>query len=274
MKDDSHNDVIAPLVIEDAEVRRLVRCTLSDLAVQAPGRTDGMTRRLERLVNAFVSPDEELRHEMLLQLREYGVPIHSIVDEIIPAVARRMGVLWATDHMTFAHVTLGAGRLQDAVRALGWHDRHRRHPPEDAPVILLIIPRCEHHTLGAFVLADQWRRMGFRVDVAIDKHPRQIADMLHNRNYVMIGITAAGRRTLASARELVDIIRLTQSRVAPIFIGGAILDREIDVLAITGADHVARDARSALRQCGLSTAGRDTPSLVTTGHAGAQDNRR
>jgi methanogenic corrinoid protein MtbC1 len=274
MKDDSYNDVIAPLVIEDAEVRRLVMSTLSDLPVQAPARTDGMTRRLERLVNAFVSPDEDLRHEMLLRLREYGVPIDSILDEIIPAVARRMGALWASDQMTFAHVTFGAGRLQEAVRALEWHDRRRRHPPEDAPVILLIIPRCEHHTLGAFVLADQWRRMGFRVDVAIDQHPSQIAAMLRNSNYVMIGITAAGRRTLASARELVDMIRCTQSRVVPISIGGVILGRDIDVLAITGADHVARDARSALRQCGLSTAGPDTPSLVTTGHAGAQDIRR
>jgi methanogenic corrinoid protein MtbC1 len=274
MKDDSHNDVIAPLVIEDAEVRRLVRCTLSDLAVQAPGRIDGMTRRLERLVHAFVSPDEDLRHEMLLQLREYGVPIHSIVEEIIPAVARRMGVMWATDQMTFAHVTLGVGRLQDAVRALGWHDRQRHDPPDDAPVILLIIPRCEHHMLGAFVLADQWRRMGYRVDVAIDQHPRQIADLVQDRSYVMIGITAAGRRTLASARELVNIIRHTQSRVPPICMGGVILDRDIDVLEMTWADHVARDAGLALRTCGLSTAGPDTPSLGTTGHAGVQHDRR
>ena len=88
--------------------------------------------------------------------------------------------------------------------------------------------------------------------MAVDRHPRQIHEMLRRKPYRMVGITVSGRRTLASAKELVDIIRLTVTRVTPIVIGGAILDKGLDVLALSGADHTARDAVSALRRCGLN----------------------
>ena len=274
MKDDSHNGVIAPLAIEGEEVRRLAQRAIAAISAFGPSHATGMEQRLERLYAAFLSQDEDLRHEMLMRLRQDGVSIRDIIDHVLPAVARLMGERWASDSISFADVTIGTARLQEAVRALGWHDRTRPRLREDAPVILLIIPKPEHHTLGAFVLADQWRRMGFRVDIAIDQHPRQIAQMLRQKRYVMIGITAAGRRTLASARELVDTIRLTISRVTPIFIGGAVLDRDIDVLAITGADHAVNDAASALRKCGVVIQGAVAPTEVTSGHAGAPQSRR
>lgn len=273
MKDISHNKATT-LVTDGAEVRLLAQRAIALLAANGNGRAEGLARRLELLFEAFVSSDEDQRHEMLLKLRQDGVSTDDVIDHFIPAVARLMGERWAGDAISFADVTIGTARLQEAVRALGWHDKSRPRVAETAPVILLIIPRPEHHTLGAFVLADQWRRMGFRVDIAMDQHPRQIAERLRKRRYAMIGMTAAGRRTLASARELVDTIRLTVARATPIFIGGAILDRDIDVLAITGADHTARDAGSALRKCGLVDAGWEAPTLVTTGHAGARHDRR
>ena len=273
MKDDSHNKATT-LVTDGVEVRLLAQRAIAVLAANGSGRHDGLAKRLEHLLEAFVSMDENRRHDMLLRLRQDGVATDDIIDHIIPAVARLLGERWGGDDISFADVTIGTARLQEAVRALGWHDKSRQKVPEHAPVILLIIPRPEHHTLGAFVLADQWRRMGFRVDIAMDQHPRQIVERLRKRRYAMIGITAAGRRTLASARELVDMIHLTVARATPIFIGGAILDRDIDVLAITGADHTARDAGSALRKCGLVDAGWEAPSLVTTGDAGARHDRR
>lgn len=270
----SHSGADAPLKTEGAEVRRPAQSATAAHEAFGAGRGDGDDGRLEQLFGAFLSPDEDLRHDMLFRMRQDGIRIDDIIDRVLPSVARLLGERWASDQISFAHVTIGTARLQEAVRVLGWHDKTRHRLAEDAPVILLVIPRPEHHTLGAFVLADQWRRVGYRVDVAIDLNPRQIAEMLRHRRYVMIGITAAGRRTLASARELVDILRLTIAPVAPIFVGGAILDKDLDVLAITGADHTARDAGEALRVCGLAATGFEDPLMVTIGHAGAHDGRR
>jgi methylmalonyl-CoA mutase cobalamin-binding subunit len=87
----------------------------------------------------------------------------------------------------------------------------------------LIIPRTEEHTLGAFVVADQIRRHGCEVDIAMDVHPRQVAEKVRKTRYHMVGITAAGRRSLASAKELVETIRASVTRVTPIVLGGSVV---------------------------------------------------
>ena len=252
MHNERHSKAAGRQAIEAAEIARLAQRAIAVLAADRPGRSDGLKLRLTQLCDAFIAPEEERRHDMLMRLRQDGVRATEIIGHIVPAVAQEMGERWFTDAISFADVTIGAARLQETVRGLGWHDTGRVAAHTDTPTILLIIPRGEHHTLGAFVLADQIRRRGYRVDVAVDRHPRQIHEMLRRKPYRMVGITVSGRRTLASAKELVDIIRLTVTRVTPIVIGGAILDKGLDVLALSGADHTARDAVSALRRCGLN----------------------
>jgi methanogenic corrinoid protein MtbC1 len=263
MKDDSHMRPVTGMVMEPEEVTRLARRAIAVLAAHGPGRTDGMTRRLVQMSDAFISPDENQRHEVLLRLRQDGVSNEDLVDHLIPAAARLLGERWFADQISFAHVTIGAARLQETVRAVGRHN-----DAESALAILLVVPRSEHHTLGSFVLADQLRRRGYSVDIAVDRHPRQLVEVLRKRRYRMVGITASGRRTLASVKELVDIIRLTVTRVTPVIIGGPVLDKDLDVLALTGADHTARDAVSALMKSGLERAGKRALTMVNSNHAG------
>ena len=244
----------------DEDVRRLARRAISVLASMEPGRNEAVSRRLREFCDAFLSSDEELRHNTLQRIRQEGVTPSNIIDHIVPAAARLMGEMWFADEISFAHVTIGAARLQESVRSLAHRDRIHRSYRDTGSAILLVIPRVEQHTLGTFVLADQLRRLGYAVDVAIDQHPRQLAVTLRQRHYVMVGITVSGRRTLASTTELVDIIRSTVTRVTPIVIGGSVLSSDIDVKAISGADHTAKDAESALLKCGLEVA-REGPLL-------------
>ena len=262
------------------EVRQLAQQAIRVLASQSENRPDVVERRLRMLCDSFLADRDDPRHESLLRLRQDGVHITDIVDHVIPEVARIMGRRWGADEISFADVTIGAARLQETVRALGAKDRswteamhateaRNRHAVSgETREILLIIPRPEHHTLGAFVLSDQFRRLGYRCDIAIDLHPRQIAEKIRRRRYVMVGLTAAGRRTLASARELVDIIRTSVTRVTPIVIGGSVLDLELDARAMSGADHTARDARMALRKCGLAPIAELGQRVAVADHAG------
>jgi methylmalonyl-CoA mutase cobalamin-binding subunit len=124
---------------------------------------------------------------------------------------------------------------------------------------MILVPRAEQHTLGAFIAADQFRRLGFEVDVLVDLHPRQVAFALRKRRYAMIGITVSGRRTLASARELVDIIRTTVRRATPIVVGGSLIGTDQDLKTATGADHMATDVKQAIELSGLSIVELDPP---------------
>lgn len=259
MKDDSHIGPTGRKAMEDAEVAKLARRAIAVLAAGGHGQDDALKARLLTLCDAFLASEEDRRHEVLLRLRQDGLSTDDLIDHIVPATARLMGERWFADEISFADVTIGAARLQEAVRAMARSDV-KSQMADDAPAILFIIPRPEHHTLGTFVAADQCQRLGYSVDVAVDCHPRQVAEMLRKRRYRMVGITASGRRTLASARELVDIIRLTVTRVTPIVVGGSILDTDIDVLKVTGANFIARDIRMALRKSGLDVAAADAPS--------------
>ncbi|ABD53080.1 cobalamin B12-binding domain-containing protein [Jannaschia sp. CCS1] len=278
---DPAKPVAEPAVLVDGDVRELARIALQRLT-QPNGlrvnRSCGLTDRLDDLCEAFLSDSNEDRHIVIHQMRLDGISANEIIDHVIPAVAAVLGQRWADDTLSFVEVTIGSARLQEAVRALIAHELSRDASnihrdtlsagPDrvHTPKVLLLVPRPEHHTLGAFVAADQFRRFGYDVDIAVDQHPKQVAATLRDRRYCMIGISIAGRRTLASTRELVDIIRATVTRVTPIVLGGSLLETDQDLKKATGVDYVARTVRDALELCGLNIVELDPPRELMADH--------
>ncbi len=228
--------------------------------------------RLNLLADAFLADGPEARHALVSRMRKDGMNTPEMIDYIIPEVARILGQRWADDTLSFADVTIGSARLQETVRSLvarelsatvgGLNSTYKRLKTEKARRVLLIIPRPEQHTLGAFVAADQFRRLGFDVDLLVDHHPRQVAFALRKRRYAMIGITIAGRRSLAATRELVDIIRTTATRVTPIVLGGSLVDTDPELKKATGVDHVVTSVAEALELCGLNIVELDPPHMA------------
>ena len=259
------------------QVHRLAHLALRALTTQDVVRSEDLDRRVKVLCAAFLSTSERPRFRSIQRLREDGVPVSEIIDTIIPDVARCLGQRWADDSLSFAEVTIGTARLQEAVRSLsghelGWTVRSldlltRGEEIARTPRVLLIIPRPEDHTLGTFVAADQLRRFGYDVDVSVDQRPSDIAATLNRRRYSMVGISVAGRRALAATRELVDVIRASVTRVTPIVLGGSLLAFDSDLKQATGVDHVAPSPRDALVLCGLAIAVADPPARMVTSHA-------
>lgn len=270
----------------DGEVARLAARAVVLMLRERNRGTEALELRLRLMCDAFLSEREETRHAIMLRLRQEGVTIPDIIDRVLPEVARYMGRRWAADEISFADVTIGTARLQEVARALSRNEariaaRLRAAPEAGLPgsrgQILLIVPRPEHHTLGIFVAADQFRRFGYGVDVAVDRHPRQIVDLVRRSRYDMIGITAAGRRALASARELVETVRASVVRVPPLVLGGSIVvETDIDARALTGVDHVVADAGHALDMCRLSKvetgAAEDAPQVCRESAGGSARN--
>lgn len=281
MADNSKPSKQGPAVLAVEDVHELARLALhrfADPEGERGVRSGDLTDRLGVLCDAVLSDTPEDRHRVMAQMRRNGIAPEDIIDHVIPAIATVLGHRWTDDRVSFVEVTIGTARLQEIVRALvaqevscetnGVRDVNTSADPGrvHTPRVLLVIPRPEHHTLGAFVAADQFRRFGYTVDIAIDQHPKQIAATLRDRRYSMIGISVAGRRTLASSRELVDIIRATVTRVTPIVLGGSLLETDQDLKKATGVDHVARTVRDALELCGLNIVELDPPRTSMADH--------
>ncbi len=202
------------------------------------------------LTDAFLDIDSQARHDMLARIMRRGVSPQQIVDEVIPATARYLGQLWMQDRLSFAEVTIGTARLQETVRSMTAR-RQRADASEAGLNILLVVPPSEDHTLGVFVLAEQFRALGCHVEVSVGKHAVEIGHMVRDTKFDLIGISCGGRRSLSAVRDLVKTIRGSVARKLNIAVGGAVNDLGVDVKAVTGADQACVDAKSALQNANL-----------------------
>lgn len=239
--------------LSDGEVQMLAAKALSVLSSGINGLdVDTPLANLHSLTEAYLDSDERRRHDTLARVMSKGVSAEDIIESIVPDTARYLGELWAHDKLSFADVTIGAARLQETVRTIG--DRSLTpDPAQERPSILLIVPRVEQHTLGIFVLAEQFRRVGVLVHLTLGNNPAEIVRLTRKHRFAMVGISASSRRTLASVRDLVKTIRGGILSVTPIVIGGPVTSLDVDIKALTGADHVTSDVEEALSLCGIVT---------------------
>lgn len=235
------------------EVEVMARQALQVLSSGVRGiAADTPLAQLFALTEAYIDSDEQRRHDTLARVMGNGVSANDMIESVVPDTARYMGELWAHDKLSFADVTIGAARLQETVRVMC--ERHAdTDPAEERPSVLLIVPRAEQHTLGVFVAAEQFRRQGVLVHLTLGNNPSEIVRLARKHRFAMIGISASSRRMLASVRELVKTIKSGLPRVTPIIVGGPITSLDINIKAMTGADHTTSDAAEALSFCGIET---------------------
>lgn len=234
-----------------SEVMHLAERALSILNDGVDGLDDATPfAQLYAMTDAYIDIDSQSRHDILARILRRGVTPDEVIDEVIPATARYMGKLWVHDKLSFADVTIGAARLQETVRAMTVR-RCRSQTAKSAPGILLIVPRGEHHTLGIFVLSEQFRRAGCRVHVVVGSHATEIVQLIRRQVFDIIGISAGGRRNIAPVRDLVKAIRSSVPRRCHIIVGGAVTDLGLDLRAVTGADAVCTSAKDAIISAGI-----------------------
>ncbi len=225
----------------------------------AAEKRNATPRTREEWINrlcAEIMSDSETSHQAVISaLMATGVSSEELIQIYVPAVARRIGEMWVQDKATFVQVTLGAGRLQalfqgDRSPHVGnWLDR-------TVPLgqsILMILPETEDHTLGAFVAADQFRRHGIWVRVAIRLKPPDLLQVVEEGRFSMLGLSVATARSVETAAKLIEILRAGLDHCPPIVIGGKYVMESSDVEARSGATCAVRSVREAIERCGLAT---------------------
>ncbi|MEX0339597.1 MAG: B12-binding domain-containing protein [Arenibacterium sp.] len=212
---------------------------------------------VDHLVDALMSESETSYHAVLSSLIASGVTSKEIYEHYVPDAARRLGQLWVEDRASFVDVTVGAGRLQSLYRdqaeqgERNWLDR-------SIPLgqsILMIIPEGEDHSLGAFVAANQFRRHGIWVRMAIGLNLDELVQLVQNGRFSMLGVTAATLKTLPQVTQMIDHLRSHIKKCPPITVGGLVVSNHDDVASRTGADVAATTVREAIEKCRLASTG-------------------
>ncbi|MEM8774556.1 MAG: cobalamin B12-binding domain-containing protein [Pseudomonadota bacterium] len=214
-----------------------------------------------RLTEALMSEADSSYEMVIASLIANGTSTEEIFQLYVPAAAKLLGELWVNDQASFVDVTIGAARLQTLFRdheantAIRWSDR-------SIPLgqsVLMVIPEYEHHALGAFVTADNLRRHGVWVHMAVGLSERELAKLIRSDRFAMIGISLATKQTLNKTRGLVEFLRRTADSMPPIVIGGRIVEEDRQSVLDTGVDFAVTSAEQAIQECDLASISKALP---------------
>lgn len=226
---------------------------LSVLASRRIGRPAGMSERfLSALQCAACNADATVRDRVVRDMIAARINRYEIADQYIPEIARRLGVAWCEDGMSFAEVTIGVARLQGLLRDLtdNWSVESRMYENGLNSVVLMLAD--EYHTLGPMLVTSQLRRMGASVRLMLGRPSGEIRALLGEQRFDLVLVSVAHVEKLEAAARLVRLVRVSMISPAPVIVGGPAIDVDSNAKEITGADHASSNIREALALCGLT----------------------
>lgn len=246
-----YRDVPRLAAREGTEVTRFATKIMSLVAASRAQVDEGRLTEslLDGLIVAALDGRDARIEAMLATFRRARITDWQLVDDYIPAAARRLGLGWYHDTMSFSEVTVGPARLQALLHNVG-----SGVLADQAPVlpwgptgrtVLFLVPGAEQHTLGALVATNQLRRSGVSVCLRFVGSRGELAHLLAARSFDAAMVSVACREHVALVRNLVQSLRAITS--IPIVVGGAVMVNSDDLISGTGADLVSLDPVAALQ---------------------------
>ncbi|MEL0086350.1 MAG: cobalamin B12-binding domain-containing protein, partial [Paracoccaceae bacterium] len=104
--------------------------------------------------------------------------------------------------------------------------------------ILLVAPAPEQHTLGALVLADQLRRLGFSVKMCLGQPAEDVIKSVFENKFDAILFSASSLEAVEISAQCVNLIRQNYAYQPVVFLGGCILSSPNRVDVPNVFDHV------------------------------------
>ncbi len=256
------------LIPEPETTCKVSRVALQTLGVLArdmrPAARQPLESYLAQMQAAVLNPQRTALDKLILEMRTALIPPAEIAENYVPTVARRLGVCWVQDTLNFRMVSIGSARLQSLLWRLEDHaDDYARATAPDAPKLLVGVPEGCQHTLGATVLVGQLRRRGIGVRFELELAPSLLDNILGTQGYAGVLISASTRESLASLTDLVNVVRLSQPAM-PVFIGGNVLEQDVNIEQMTGADLATSEVDVVLDACRLERT-QDTTLLQDAG---------
>lgn len=234
-----------PVLLE--EVLRHLRGR--DRATPVRSATRTCPRLLVALFDAVLAVDFD-GPDVLRGLLEQGVPVNDLADAYVPAVARKLGCDWAEDRLSFARVTVAAGRLQSLLGRMAQPNDTVRSAHPGAPNVLLVSFEGDAHTLGWKLLGVQLRRRGAAAHALLDVAPDTAADIAEQGGFDLVLVSASRMQVLDQLDRMIAALRARMVAVPPIVLGGIVVDSlddgmvRADIAAMTNCLDTALSCRN------------------------------
>jgi methanogenic corrinoid protein MtbC1 len=179
-----------------------------------------------------------------------GVPLETLLIEILAPAARRLGDRWQDDSADFIAVTMGLWRLQESLQGLGNGRRplaYGRAAGRPGRRVLFVVAPGDTHSFGSVLLEELFRDHGWECRSCRGATAGEIGTELESHMFDLVALSASVSDLAPGLIRLVaDMRRRSCNPDLAVLVGGPVFAAHPGLAARVGADGTAGDARSAL----------------------------
>jgi MerR family transcriptional regulator, light-induced transcriptional regulator len=196
------------------------------------------------LVTLLLGSDSQLATLFMQAQLKRGVPVETLLLELMAPAARVLGEMWESDDCSFVDVTVGLSRMQRMLRLL--------RPEETAPAngisILLASTPGEQHVFGLRMAEELLGRAGWNVRCVTHTSADELASLVFSESFDMIGFSLGGETLLAELTATISKCRAASAnKSVGVLVGGAYVQANPGLAKKVGADFEVSDAKEALQ---------------------------
>lgn len=249
---------VAPQFSEGLPVRRFAMRVVSEVARASDARQQLVDPILLRLVVRYaLDGDTGLLNEIHAVMQQRRFHPTDMMDVYLPQAVQQIGTAWHNDDIDILHASMAFSRIQDVLRELARAWVSDRIGRDSDGRILVVLPNCEQHTLGAMFVTNQLRRKGVSVKVALAASSGKVASLIEEHCFSGVFVSVSNPTSVRPCGALIREFRRGASGKLPVVLGGSLVsaakdDNEMGRIArATGADIVTNDVGQALKHCGI-----------------------
>ncbi|MFF0863998.1 B12-binding domain-containing protein [Nonomuraea sp. NPDC003560] len=212
--------------------------------MSAPGPREEIERCVEALRTAATSGDEYAAIDAARAGLDAGVPLETMLLDVVAVAQARVGLDWAANRLTVAQEHT-ATAVHERVLAVLAHEpgaRGHRTGPARGRVSVACVDG-EWHTFPARLLAEVLRLRGWQVDYLGAHVPTaHLVVHVHRTAPAAVALSGSIATRLPAAHAAISAC---QAAGAPVLVGGAAFGPDGRYARLLGADAWAPDARAA-----------------------------
>ncbi|PNG24786.1 cobalamin-binding protein [Methylocella silvestris] len=203
---------------------------------------------VERFAELVVTQDAAVGYSCVAAVLDQGVSVETIYMDLLAPAARRLGDLFDEDICYFTDVSIGLARLHQIMMNLAEFMRSRSFPLAGARRALLVSLCEEKHNFGLFMAANFFRRAGWDVFGWPLMAPQELAAIVCNESFHLVGISVSCTDHLDRVRRAISMARkASRNRAVKIMVGGLPFCDHPETAAELGADAASSDGLQAVQ---------------------------
>lgn len=161
----------------------------------------------ERFLRILLDERVEAAIDFVDRLLIADILFESVLEDLFTPVARKLGVLWEDDRLSFVEVTMAMTRLQQVLRSFGPVMAPDPDPAVTPRRIFITAVPGELHTFGASIAEAFFVRDGWDVVTEVGLSRNDLLERVRNEWFDVVGLTASVDGAMSQVAMLVRRIR-------------------------------------------------------------------